>query len=542
MQMSVGFYLIKQLKDIGIDKIFGVQGDFNQELLKILKESQEEMEFIESSNELNASYAADGYAKINSVSALLLNFTAGDLLALNGIVGAYTEDIPMIIISATPPIHALSSRALLHHSLFDGTYNNIVDALSKFTVAQTKLTPQNAASEIPRVLRTCLREKKPVYIQLPSDICRVQLTLLKNEDKIDYSFKSDENMLDLATNFLIYKLKQSQSPIFIFDSLVSRFALSTSLELLVNKLNIPFLTLNSAKGVINENSPFYLGTYKGKDSKKEICTYINNSDCIIEFGARFTDFHLGYFTQNADKLKSIKIYPYFMNSENYSINGVYCGDLIENLLNSNEVKAFEFSRRLENIKVSKNYDKEEKIKESFFWQESFSFLREKDIIVAESGSILQALNKAKLPKFSSFISRIVWASKGYALGATLGASLAAPDRRVLLFIDDEAFKITAQELASLLKLKAKIIIFLLNYQKTEQKKYHNFCKFFAEEGNYVLHEVYTNEDLKQSLAACEEVEKVNFIEIFLEHHLEDEKLEDKEEGKKNYDFHSLEFK
>lgn len=542
MQMSVGHYLIKQLKDIGIDKIFGVRGDFNQELLKVLEESKEEVEFIESSNELNSSYAADGYARINSISALLLNFIAGDLSALNGIAGAYTEDIPMVVISGTPPIHALSSRALLHHSLLDGNYNNILSTLAKFTVAQTKLTPQNAISEIPRVLRTCLIEKKPVYIQLPSDICRVQITIPKNDSKIDYSFKSDENMLDLATNFLIYKLKQSQNPVLILDSLVSRFALATPLELLINKLNIPFLTLNSAKGVINENSPFYLGTYKGKDSSKEICSYVKDSDCIIEFGARFTDFHLGYFTQNADKLKSIKIYPYSMNSENYSINGVYCGDLINNLLNSSELKAFEFSRRSENKKVPKNYEKEEEISESYLWQEIYKFLKEKDIIVAESGSILQALNEAKLPKFSSFISRIVWASKGYALGATLGVSLAAPDRSVLLFINDEAFNITAQELASLLKLKAKISIFLLNYNKKERRKYHKFCEIFAKkEENYALHEVYKNEDLNQALEACEEAEKLNFIEIFLPT-LKDANLDENKEGKKSYDFHSLEFK
>lgn len=558
MQISVGEYLIDQLKDIGIDKIFGVPGDFNLEFLELFEQNPNKVEFIENCNELNASYAADGYARVNSISALLVTYSVGDLSAINGIAGAYAEDIPMIVISGTPPIHALSSRALLHHTLADGNYDNIISAVSKFTVAQTRVTPQNAISEIPRVLRTCLIEKKPVYIQLPSDICNVKINAPKVSDCIDYAFKSDENMLELATNFLISKLTQSHNPILIIDSLVNRFNLSTSLELLINKLNIPFVTLNSAKGAINENSKYFFGTYSGKNSSKEVYEYIKNSDCIIEFGARFTDFNSGYFTQSIDKSKSIKIYAYSMNSENYSLNGIYCKDLIENILNSKELKIFEFNQSFKNKKSNKIYEDNQKITQDSLWQEVYAFLKNDDVIIAETGSSLTAMNQAKLPKGTTFISQTIWGSIGYSLGATLGASLAARDKRALLFIGDGSFQMTAQELSTILRLKLKPIIFLLNnggyvvekeilgkkesFNKIQNWKYSKLCEVFSQNEHFETFEVFSNKDLKDALKACEKPNNLKFIEIFLGTLDASKSLKKMGQEVANYDYNKIEKK
>ena len=53
-------------------------------------------------NELNAAYAADGYARKKGVGALITTFDVGELSAINGIAGSYAEHIPVIAITGAP--------------------------------------------------------------------------------------------------------------------------------------------------------------------------------------------------------------------------------------------------------------------------------------------------------------------------------------------------------------------------------------------------------------------------------------------------------
>ena len=69
----------------------------------------------------------------------------------------------------------MQNKALLHHTLVDGNYHNVMNCMKEFTVAQTLLTPSNAAYEIDRVLKTCWLERRPVHLQLPSDITHLEI-------------------------------------------------------------------------------------------------------------------------------------------------------------------------------------------------------------------------------------------------------------------------------------------------------------------------------------------------------------------------------
>ncbi len=90
----------------------------------------------------------------------------------------------MICIAGTPPLHAMQGNALLHHSLADGNFDNVMNCFRQFTVAQALITPENAATEIPRVIACAWQRKKPVYLQLPSDICEVEIEVADNPARI----------------------------------------------------------------------------------------------------------------------------------------------------------------------------------------------------------------------------------------------------------------------------------------------------------------------------------------------------------------------
>ena len=89
LKQTVGYYLYDCLSKEGITEILGVPGDYNFSLLDIL-EKYEGINFVNCHNELNAGYAADAYARVKGISALITTFGVGELSACNAIAGSYS--------------------------------------------------------------------------------------------------------------------------------------------------------------------------------------------------------------------------------------------------------------------------------------------------------------------------------------------------------------------------------------------------------------------------------------------------------------------
>src|ERR1700751_3255383 len=95
MTMTVGDFLLRRLEEAGIGHLFGVPSDFNLELLQQLDDAGR-LRWIGTCSELNASYAADGYARLNGLAAFTVTNAVGALGAISGIAGAYAEAVPGI--------------------------------------------------------------------------------------------------------------------------------------------------------------------------------------------------------------------------------------------------------------------------------------------------------------------------------------------------------------------------------------------------------------------------------------------------------------
>lgn len=88
--MTVGEFLLRRIREAGVSHAFGVPGDYNLELLQQLEDTGT-LEWIGTCNELNASYAADGYARLNGLAALIVTNAVGALSAINGVAGSYVS-------------------------------------------------------------------------------------------------------------------------------------------------------------------------------------------------------------------------------------------------------------------------------------------------------------------------------------------------------------------------------------------------------------------------------------------------------------------
>lgn len=460
MRITIGSFILQQLRALKVDRIYGVPGDYNLALLETIEHNQE-CEFIGNCNELNAAYAADGYARLKGAGALITTYGVGDLAALSGIAGAYAESSPVICIAGTPPLHAMQGNALLHHSLADGNFDNVMNCFRQFTVAQALITPENAATEIPRVITCAWQRKKPVYLQLPSDICEVEIEVADNPAPYRLP-SSDTSHLQLASAALLERINRAKRPIILIDQMVERYQLQTQVLTLADKFAIPLTNMPTAKCAISENTPGWQGGYNGDLSRPELFELMAQSDCILSFGVRLVDSTTGYFSQQIPEQSVVDIQPFSLKLDNVSYPAVTASELLQALLEKAPATSQPPLKPLSGPLQKLATPSSEPLDQDYFWQRIRRFIQADDVLVVENGTSGAAIGGMRMPNGVTVVNQPIWGSIGYTLPALLGTMMAAPQRRQLLFIGDGSFQLTAQELSTLLRHEQKPIVFLIN--------------------------------------------------------------------------------
>lgn len=460
MRITIGSFILQQLRALKVDRIYGVPGDYNLALLETIEHDQE-CEFIGNCNELNAAYAADGYARLKGAGALITTYGVGDLAALSGIAGAYAESAPVICIAGTPPLHAMQGNALLHHSLADGNFDNVMNCFRQFTVAQALITPENAATEIPRVIACAWQRKKPVYLQLPSDICEVEIEVADNPAPYRLP-TSDASHLQLASAALLERINRAKRPIILIDQMVERYQLQTQVLALADKFAIPLTNMPTAKCAISENTPGWQGGYSGDLSRPELFELMAQSDCILSFGVRLVDSTTGYFSQQIPEQSVVDIQPFSLKLDNLSYPAVTASELLQALLEKAPATSLPPLKPLSGPQQKLATPSNEPLDQDYFWQRIRRFIQADDVLVVENGTSGAAIGGMRMPNGVTVVNQPIWGSIGYTLPALLGTMMAAPERRQLLFIGDGSFQLTAQELSTLLRHEQKPIVFLIN--------------------------------------------------------------------------------
>jgi len=224
--MAVGEFLLRRLQEAGIGHMFGVPGDFNLELLQQMEDGGY-LKWVGTCNEMNASYAADGYARLNGMGALAVTNAVGALGAINGIAGAYAEHVPVILIAGSIPLRSIERGLGMHHTMGDGTWDRFLGAMAQVTAGQTRLTPSNAATEIDRLILTAWREKLPVYMEVPSDIAYLDIEV-PAAPLVLAEPPGDPERLRSCAAAIASRLSAAKSPAILVDLDAGRFGAATT--------------------------------------------------------------------------------------------------------------------------------------------------------------------------------------------------------------------------------------------------------------------------------------------------------------------------
>ena len=91
---------------------------------------------INTTNELNAGYAADGYARVKGIGCVMVTFTVGGLSVINAVAGAYSESLPLIVITGGPNSNDYGTSRILHHTTGLPNFHQEAACFKEVTAAQ----------------------------------------------------------------------------------------------------------------------------------------------------------------------------------------------------------------------------------------------------------------------------------------------------------------------------------------------------------------------------------------------------------------------
>jgi len=457
--MTVGDFLLRRIREAGVRHAFGVPGDYNLELLQQMEDSGT-LTWMGACNELNASYAADGYARLNGLAALIVTNAVGALSAINGIAGSYSEHVPVICVCGSIPLKSIERGLGMHHTMADGTWDRFLNAYAQVTAAQARLTPDNAVAEIDRLIRTAWREKLPVYLELPSDIGYLDIEVPSAALELTQA-PSDPERLSSCAAAIADRLSQAKSPAILVDLDVDRFGVAAQVTGLAEKIQAPVAVVATAKATIDETFPLFAGLYNGAASQAGAREAVEDSDCLLSIGYRPIDLTTGDFTGSlpAGTIHA-RGHSVDIGADNYQ--AVTLDEVLRAVTDAVPQVTSRARRQFVPAQGSgARGDGSAKLTQAAYWQAVQGYIRPGDVLVAEDGTSYASLG-LRLPPKCSFVSQVIWGSIGYSVGALLGTLTAAPDRRHLLFVGDGSFQLTAQELSTMLRHDLKPVIFLIN--------------------------------------------------------------------------------
>ncbi len=522
---TLGSYLVHRLEEAGVGHVFGVPGDYVLDFLDQITHSS--LCWVGTCNELNAGYAADGYARLHGLGVAVVTYDVGGFSILNAVAGAYAEMVPLVVVSGAPPALRRQTGAMVHHLTSD--YRLQFDIFRKVTVdAAMLIDPQTAPDEIDRVLAACLTHKRPVYLELPMDMaqiaCRAPQPLVLLPPPA-----SDPEALAECVAEAARCLNAARHPVVLAGVELPRFGLAEAALRMIEKVELPYATMVSSKSALPELHPQFIGLYQGGLSRDDVRQEIESADCVLALGVWMTDLDTGGF--------SVKIEPgQLISANNGSVRigfhrypGVRLTDFLAALEPALTPRTFTDSHPRQPMRMKSCFDSqpEAPLTVRRFFTRLDSFLNDDMILLVEPGDAVCAAPDLYIEEPENFIAQAYYLSIGYCTPAALGVSLARPHKRAVVLTGDGAFQMTAQEVSTFLRQNCPAIFFVLNNRGYMIERKLHADGLYNDIGNWqysrlpdvfgagaVTRRVTTEGELEEALtAALTERHKFIFIEL-----------------------------
>lgn len=463
--MTLGQFLIKELRKYGANHVFGIPGDYTLNFIKDV-ENDDETEWVGMSREDSVGYAADAYARLNGCGVACVTYSVGGMNVMNPVAGAFAERSPVVVLTGKPNPEDLEAFPYKHHTIDDeytqkNIFDNVVCCTATLGGEGDILTDMGRISYSLQMMKYYSR---PIYIEFSNKSIMQEIT---DEDiRAFYGY-----------NPPLFDKKSREAPDAIFEEISRSFInaenrviilghemFRTNLEHIVtefaDKLNIPVFTTVLGKSTINEYHPISMGCVSQLMSSEEIMEELGKSDYIITMGMSNTDVDGFIFTPN---------FSINMN-DGVSINGEGVGypdfrDTVTQFCKKFGEFTVPQDRNLLNtwrdIRPPKQVEKPKGITLEYIFDSVGKGLRDNHIVISDIGESLFGMVDVPV-RHGQFMCMAYYTSMSFSVPGAVGAKFAKPDKRPIVIVGDGAFQMTGSEFCSHVRYGVNSIIIILN--------------------------------------------------------------------------------
>jgi indolepyruvate decarboxylase len=463
--MTVAEYLIARLREVGVEHVFAVPGDYAGPFLNAL-DSAPGITRVANINELGCGYAADGYARYSGVGCACVQYGVGTFSLLNCAAGSYVERVPVVVISASPGtkdrILERTQSILFHHSTGDLLADQIV--FQNVTVASVVIDDAaKAPAQIDDAFRAMLTYRRPIYIEVLQDVWAK--TCAVPQGSVAAAVRtSDPASLNAALDAAWARIEGAQQPVIWAGVEIARFGLRDTLQAILDASALPFTTTSLAKTILDEAQPQFIGTYAGPASPLSTSAFMSSADCIVALGTIITDDYLDIMRSSFGAMIEVTDEEVRIGYQYY--HQVTMADFTSGLLARFSARPAKPAKSLPRPTASPAANAGDVLTYNVFMEELARFLRRENLldstalVLGESTSLYVFGNLFGLPR-DSFVANAAWGSLGHETGAALGIMLGG-DKRAFVVAGDGGFRMVCQELSSLAMQKCNAVVFVMS--------------------------------------------------------------------------------
>jgi indolepyruvate decarboxylase len=455
--VSVADYIVERLTAEGIEHCFGVAGDYVFPICDAV-DSSAKLKWIGCANELNASYAADGYARVRGAAMLATTYGVGELSAINGVMGAKAERSLVFHVVGMPSYQNQRLHKIAHHTLGDGVFGNFVELSASAACCHAVINPQNCVVEMERVVAEARRNNQPAYIAVPSDYA---LSPVVSADVKPIVPRSNEAALQKAMTIIAERIKNAKSIVAFPAFTISRLGLQKEAQRAIEALGCPFVTTLMEKCLIDEGHPQFAGMYAGAVSEQKTRQIVEGADLVLDLGGvNLNDITTAAYSSRLDLSRFITVSLNDIRIGDQVIANVRLADVLSGLAKLKPSSA-PYKVKPQGL-APVNGNPSDKITMTALYPRYAAFLRAGDTVVLETGSSSLGVTPTIFPDGVRLEAQVLWGSIGWATPAAFGVALADPSRRTILITGEGSHQLTANDIGAMGRFGVNVIVFVLN--------------------------------------------------------------------------------
>ena len=472
MRQKLSDYVFDFLKKKGVDIGFSVSGGAAAHLLDSSKKNG--FKLIPNYHEQASAMCAEGFARMTNRPALVLVSNGpGSSNTITGVVGAYQDSIPMIIISGQVPTRQTLQPGLRQLGVQELDIIPIIKSITKYSIQVRNKDDIKFHLEKAYYLTNNGR-KGPVWLDIPLDIQAsfINVKRLRN-------FTPEKNRVP-ETNFseIIKMISEANQPLIICGNGIHISETENDIKVLIQMLQIPFVCTWTAKDIFSSRNELNIGNF-GIMGERAANFAVQNADLLLILGSRLSIPNTGYNTSEfSPKSKKIMV-DIDINEMNkstleidYKIN-LNLKEFFPKIIN--ELSDNQISSPVKWIKKTKSwknkypvYQEEYKLAKEYINSYHFievlsSYLKENHVVVTDMGTSYTCTHQAlKTNGKNRLYTSSATCSMGFGLPGAIGSIIGDDSKEVILISGDGGFQMNIQELQTVVQHNLPIKIFILN--------------------------------------------------------------------------------